>query len=207
MRFMILFQLFGILALNSCRPDYLPPSGYVKHIRNPENGFIQKETVSNLSVEAFYQPPEYIALMQSKPGEVNEKDIENTIERYANFYQFLVSIKPDNNIPVDEQLIKIVESEDSFRIKKEYMLYRLQHCFSLISEHDTLPCAFYHAQPGGKIDNAYHFIVAFEKSTPNAVLKRSQDFKLIYRDPIWFQRNFNFVFNNNFIDNTPKLKL
>ncbi len=208
MRCILLLLLFVAgLSFAACEPDYLSPSGYIRYIRNPEHGFIKKEAANSLSVEAFYQPPTYLALLKSKPGNIDAKQLQEEIERQSAFFQFFVSIRPTRNIPIDEQLAKVSASEDSFRIRKEHMLYRLQNCFTLETEIDSIPCHFYHVQPSGKIDNAYHFIVVFETNPLQSTPLNPTDLKLTYRDSLWVHRQFDFQFSRNSIDNSPKLKL
>lgn len=203
-----LFILFcGALTLYRCHPEYLTPDAYVEYIRNPKNGFVQQESLGGITVEAFYQPPPYTAIINLNEENTKSIDIQHAIDRNAQFYQFLVSIRSTSNLPIDERLAAVNTSQDSFRIKKECMMYRMQNCFTIVLERDSLPCIFYQAQPTGKIDNAYHFIVVFESDSSALNMKRAKDWKLLYRDSLWFHRQFEFVYNKQLLENIPQLKL
>lgn len=208
MRFRYTILLLSSLAVCYCQTNLLSPVEYVAFIRASENGFIQTESLTNFTVEAFYQPALYVALMQSSPEGIKEEPLNASTRRFENFYQFLVSIRCSTNSPIDEQLGKLCISKDSFQIKKEIMLYRLQNYFTLVQGADSLACTFYHAQPSGKVDNAYHFMVVFETNDKLRYSdKKEVDLKLMYKDPLWFQRDFTFVFSHNTIQNAPKIKL
>jgi hypothetical protein len=201
----LLFQTVGILLfLFGCRQDELAPAKYVQYIRNPKNGFIQAQHfASGIAIEAFYQPPAYLALMQAGPGDINKHGLEKVIMEQENFYQFLVSIKSNTNLPIDEQLEKQLGNGLELSKIKDRMFYQMQSSFILIAGKDSLPCTFYHAQPSGKIDNAYHFITVFEKLPSFS----SHDLNLLLQDSLYFGRGFNFYFDSNSIAHTPKLKL
>lgn len=197
----------GLCIFYGCRPDYLKPADYVRYVRDSDNGFIQRQDQADVFIEAFYQPPEYAALMQISPGELSEPRLKKEMEGNSTFYQFMLSLGSATAAPVDEVLTKSNNGAEGFDAKKQKMLYRLQHSFALLAGKDSLRCVFYHAQPSGKIDNAYHFILAFEADSAKIVENKSENLTLVYLDSLWFQKRFDFVFDKNKINQSPGLKL
>lgn len=190
----------------SCTPDDLPPADFVRYIRDPNNGFVERQKQTDIFIEAFYQPPEYIALMQIPPEDLSEFRLKKEIEKNSTFYQFMLSLGSASATPIDEILSKASNGEDGFEAKKLRMQYRLQNGFALITGKDSLPCVFYHVQPSGKIDNAYHFILAFEADSSMVIANRSENLTLVYKDSIWYHKRFDFVFDKNKISQSPRLK-
>lgn len=190
----------------ACKQDYLKPSNYVHYIKDVDNGFIERRDTMDLLLQAFYQPPEYFSLIQMKPGKVDYSLLSENIRRNSNFYHFNLTIGSVSGKPIDEILKNLITNDgESFDIKKQHMLYNMQNYFSLATEKDSLPCTFYHAQLTGRIDNAYHFTLAFEADS--ASQKQSDVLRLIYTDSIWLKRRFDFAFNKNKINQSPGLKL
>ncbi len=206
MRALRIHLLIGLLLVFACQPEHLSPADYIKYVRNPENGFIQQVHVANLMIEAFYQPPNYVALMQSKPGSAVKVSVHKNLERQSGFCQFMVALRATSGLPIDKELAKLSGDPDSLELKKQHMLYRLEKSFTVLTENDSLPCVFYHAQPTGQVDNAYRFILAFESDARALPSNKREGLRLVYRDSLWFHRKFEFVFNQETILNAPKLK-
>lgn len=189
-----------------CKQDYLKPADYIRHVKDADNGFIERRDTLNLFVEAFYQTPEYFSLIQLDPGKIEDALLSENITKNTTFYHFNVTIGSVSGNPIDEILKStIINDEKKFEMKKQQMLYNMQNSFFLKTEKDSLPCAFYHAQLTGKIDNAYHFTLAFE--TDSVLQKQSNVLQLVYKDSIWLQKRFDFNFNKNKINQSPGLKI
>lgn len=207
------FRMIGVgipflCVFFGCTPDILTPSDYIKYVRNPNNGFIERHNhPSGAYIEAFYQPPEYVALTQLRNRVPGDSILSYEIERNSSFYHIFLTIGSESGSPIDELLKKVNDGKQSFEERKQFMLYKAQNCFSLQVNGDSLPCVFYHAQMTGKIENAYHFVVAFEIDSARIGLNQNKDFTLIYTDSIWFQKRFDFAFDKYRIDQSPRLKI
>ena len=189
-----------------CKQDYLKPTDYVHYVKDTDNGFIERRDTMDVLLEAFYQPPEYFSLIHMEPGKIDQSLLATDIARNSNFYHFNLKIASASGKPIDEILKNIVTNDDEpFDTKKQHMLYNMQNYFFLATGKDSLPCTFYHAQLTGKIDNAYHFALAFEADS--ASQKQSDVLRLIYTDSIWLQSKFDFAFNKIKINQSPGLKL
>lgn len=207
MRFQYIILLAGISTWMSCQSEYLSPTDYIKYIRNEENGFIQRHKVGNLVYEAFYQPPAYVALMQSKPGKIAKASIQNSLAKQSEFYQFMFSIRSVSGLPIDDELEKVSGTTDSIEIKKQHLFYRSEKAYTVLIGKDSVSCVFYHPQLTGKVNNAYQFLLVFESEPATEELTEQRDLKLVFRDSLWFHRKFEFVFNKKSIAAAPKLKL
>lgn len=193
---------------SGCSPDSLRPTEYVQYIRNPKHGFIEHHEQSDIFIQAFYQPPEYAALMQIAPEDMNDSLFTAELGRGSSFYHFMLSVGSNSEIPIDEALRKALpQGGASFEDKKIRMLYNIQNSFALVTGKDSLPCVFYHAQSAGKVDNAYHFTLAFESDSSTMKAQRNTDLVLIYKDSLWLQKRIEFVFDKNKINQSPSIKL
>jgi hypothetical protein len=201
----VVFAVLVFWVCPGCRPDSLKPAEYVQYIKKPGHGFVERQEDSGIFLEAFYQPPEYVALTRLKAENLNNSTLSEETNKSAAFYQFVLSVGSAKAVKVDEMLAKIADDGEPFGTKKQRMLYGLQNSFSLLAERDSLPCVFYHAQPSGNIDNAYHFILVFEPGNEKG--RSEENLTLIYHDSIWLQKRLEFVFDKNKINQSPKLKL
>ena len=200
-----LYICIGMTA--GCKPDSLSPADYVQYIRKPDNGLIARQAYSGLTMEAFYQPPEYAALMQIPPAEMNDSLFRAEAESNKSFYRILFSIGSTSPAPIDEVLSQKLGANVLFEASKQRMLYQLQNAFTLFLGQDSLPCVFYHAQLSGKLSNTYDFILAFEADSASARQPLNKNIVLVYRDSIWLQQRFDFVFEKNNINQLPEIKI
>lgn len=199
--------IFLLCIFGGCKPDSLEPADYVRYIRDVDNGFIERQDQPGLFLEAFYQPAEYVALMEVSQENLDDTLFKASIAGNSTFYRFILSIGSVSSMPIDEALQKVNSSDVPFDTRKQRMLYQLQNRFCLLAGGDSLPCVFYHAQPSGKINNAYQFILAFESDSSTIVSDRNKDLKLVYLDSLWCNKRFEFVFDRNKINQSPRLKL
>lgn len=201
-------SLLLLCSLTQCTPDVLSPSEYVRYVRDPDNGFIERQGhPSGAYVEVLYQPPEYIAVTQQRGKSLVSTEIKNEIDQNSTFYHLFLSIGSDSGVPINDILKNAGGVNQSFADKKQQMLYGAQNSFSLLVGSDSIPCVFYHAQLSGNIDNAYHFVLAFEADSSSMIQNKNKDFTLVYNDSIWFQKRFDFTFDRTKIDQSPKLKI
>jgi hypothetical protein len=206
--FCLLCCLMIIAAASNCSSDALKPSAYIQYVKNRNNGFVQHHVLPGGFIETLYQPSEYFALMQLTPEELNDSLLAKEIKQHDQFYYFDVMIGSNSDQTVDDMLKKAVDGkQEIFDKKKERMLYGMQHDFSLVLGQDSLPCVFFLAQQQGKIDNAYHFILAFELDSTQLQLSQNNDFTLVLQDTSWFNKRFEFAFDQQKINQSPKLKL
>lgn len=192
----------------ACSPDQLSPADYLRYVKDQDNGFIKRQDhLAGMFLEAFYQPPEFVSLLAWRRKEIQQEALHAEIEKNSNFYHFFFTIGSNDERPIDEILRKTDIGTKSFDAKRQQMLYQTQPSFSIFLEGDSIPCTFCHAQLSGKIDNAYHFIIAFEPDAATHMRHRNKNLTLVYNDSIWFQKRFEFNFDINKISQSPKLKI
>lgn len=191
-----------------CSQDSLTSANYIRYVKDPKNGFIEKQNLpSGAFVEALYEPPEYVALAQLRNKRTVDSILIAAIDQNSEFYHFFLTIGSESGVPIDELLKKTMGGTFSFEERKQQMLYKAQGCFSLLVNGGSLPCIFYHTQLSGQLANAYHFIVAFEVDPAYERLNQRNDLTLIFNDSIWFQKKFEFTFDRNRINQSPRLKI
>jgi hypothetical protein len=205
MRFQRLIPVLALSVWAQCKPEELSPAAYVKYVRNPDNGFTVQLASSTLTFDAFYQPPAYVALTQLGLGVSDSENRKQAVEHNAAFYQFELRMSSSSRESIDEVLARI--AGDSAVSKRETMLYRLQNKFSLTVGSDSIPCAFFLAQPTGQLDNAYRFMLAFEPNRPRQEKKTEEQLVLIYQDDLWSKQKLRFVFDTKKLNELPALKL
>lgn len=200
----------GMICLwTACAKDQCSPVEYLLYVKNEDNGFIRRQDYpTGAFLEAFYQPPEFISLMALGQQKAVQKEVLNAeIEKNANFCHFFFTIGSNDTQSIDAILQKKDKDNESFDAKKQQMIYQTQSCFSLLLDGRTIPCAFSHAQLDGRINNSYHFILAFELDSAAHTLYRNKNLTLIFNDSIWSQNKFEFDFDIKKISQSPKLKI
>lgn len=205
-RLITIWLMACMYMVGGCKPDGLSPADYVQYVKNPVNGLITRQEHSGIMMEAFYQPPEYVALMQIPPAEIDDSLFRAETESNKPFYHLLFSIGSASAVPIDELLSKKGDADMPFETRKQQMMYQMQNAFLLIIGQDSLPCTFYHTQLSGKLNNAYDFILVFEADSTSVGQPLNDNIALAYRDSIWLQQRFNFLFDKNNINRLPEIK-
>lgn len=202
--------LAAIWLLNSCQKENMAgPLDYMRYVRNPDNGYIKhyNSTNDNLSVTAFYNPLLYVLLSKNKNI---DKDKLRLIEKENNFYQFLLTFSTEKNESIKDHLqnllnAKIGQVGGTYEpTANAYLDFGMQANLKLAFAGDTVPCAFYHAQATGQVDNAFQIIAIFEN---NRAQYRHEDLTLIIDKLPWMGHSIHFVFQKKSIEITPTLKM
>lgn len=202
------FILTAFCAFVSCQKENaVGPLDYLRFVRNPDNGYIKyySNTNDNLSITAFYNPPLYVLLNKSK--NINKLQ---SIDKKTNFYQFLLTFTTKDNEPIKNHLQNLLnpnlaqEGGAYEQSANAYLDFGMQPHLKLAIAGDTLPCAFYHAQATGQVDNTYQIIAIFENYR---TINKHYDLSLIIDKLPWIEHSINFVFQKKSIEITPDLKL
>jgi hypothetical protein len=205
-----IFFLGALLILTqlSCKKDYLSPIPYVSYIKNPLHGFVERHETVGLFLEAFYQPVNYFSLMQLDQKSIDNEEFITRVSNNSFFYHFRFTIGSIDGRPIDE-VIKGVPGFDNPMEKsvKERMLFSMQDQFKLDTDAGLVPCILCLSEQDGKIDNSYHFILAFETDSTAILESTIKKMELIFQDSILLNKEIKFVFDVNKINQSPKLKL
>lgn len=201
--------LLGILLFFACEREDLRPADYMAFSRDPQNGFVKQQQLADIRLKAFYQNPTYFALTQLSPTHISDSLLSAEIERNKYFYHFEFSIGSNSAALIDDVLKTRagMRKEPSYESLKQKMLYSMGQYFSLHVHGDSIPCTFFLAQPNGKIDNAYHFLLAFETEIPIGENQHDPGMILCFRDSIWANQKFTFDFDNTALNQSPRLKI
>lgn len=205
---LILFGLILTCIGQACTERRLTPKEYANYVKDPKNGLIKRcSTTAGVYLEAFYQPPTYTALIQLKRSAMTSALLSEQIEKNNAFHHFMLTIGSTDNLPIHEALTSLKRDTKPLSKKIQHLQYTAQPNFYLLSSRDSIPCAFYHVQSSGSIDNQYHILLAFENKGSQFDQNQEERFTLIFNDSVWFDQKFAFEFDKNKLQQSPKLKI
>jgi|SRR3989339_341374 len=200
--------LILIWACQACSEGNLTPKEYVNYVKDPKNGLVKRCTTdAGVYMEAFYQPPVYTALLQLKNTILTDKALSEQINKNSGFHHILFSIGSAGSQPINETLMTLSENKMPLSEKNHHIQYNAQSSFYLLSNRDSIPCTFYHVQSTGSIDNQYHMILAFENGGSHLDKNLDDHLTLVFDDTFWFDQKFAFEFDQNKLQQSPKLKI
>lgn len=169
--------LFIAVALISCGNKQLLPKDYAAYVRNPENGYIKTANKSNIKIECFYKPVDYVLVITARKNNITtaeyntlKKDLDGSI-----YYEILIyhDKAPDGNT-------------------QSYINYSLENDLLLVNKTDTLKPNSYLVEPYNGVQPYQRVLFSFnaDKAPENySVLIDSTSDKSLLKSKFLYSSN------------------
>lgn len=178
----ILLAAIGILSagLLSCGDSTLDdPDEYTAFIADPERGLSKEKVVNDVRLDVRYQPPEYLALKDSKGS---GKEYAKLLKEYGNGMSFVIHVDSKEG---DEDIMgKGLQGYADYQNRVLLLNFGIKDYVRLKTSDTTL------APVLGTMENTYGLIsgrkllVVFEAKA-SEVLKGAKEFEIVFADPVF----------------------
>lgn len=185
--------------IHGCKPDTLRPDELLSFIRDPRHGLVQISETGNWQLQFQYKPPAAVALI-SLEGSKHAADFERELQNSTGFWDFELIMRPSVSHSIEAIL---PHSADSLETTSNHLAFGMQNNISLWVNGDSIPCTFYHLQPIGKVDNAFHVLLSFER--PQSISDWRQDLLIVLDEPLFGTHPNRFHWSKNDLYELPKL--
>ncbi len=197
-RILLYIVLVISLVIQGCGRESLEPSAFIQWVDQPENRLINEKTVGAFKFIAQYRPLDYMVATALVNNHNHFTSVDSLESKFRNLQYFIIKI--GTNTGNREFLQQSVSGKDEYYERIRYYTSMAQQDILLVDDVDTLPCTLYHFERTYSVSPYNTLLLAFQ-STGKAKNK-----KLIFNDQVLNTGKLIFTFNEDDINNVPKLK-
>lgn len=203
------FLYLFLVLLAGCTSDEVNPGAYLRYVDDEDNGYYSERNNGSVIYTLKYLPPAYNVIRdKTRNGEnILGSETEKEISDIESVYSFLIEIKEKNG----EDILKFgVSSTDEYRERLAFLDVYSAGLFSLVIGGKSINCNHaqfeqtYGAAPYCRINLFFTSEKSCEKcQTPGSF---SEDLIVEFNDIIWGAGKLKFRFEQEKLNNTPRIK-
>ena len=183
---------------------------YAHYLTDTDSGLIQKQSRNKMQFSATYQPIDFVAGKKLEGNERNAVGLEKARQIYLGLQYLNFEIYTEGGAAGQNSLKQLIEKqvrEAKWVETMAYYNFEMQGDLGLISGIDTLPCALYHLEQTGNLDNRMRFLLGFKDDKKLSKPNFPNDLKLYYIDRMVTKDTLYFTFTKDKLNQSPDLKL
>jgi hypothetical protein len=194
-----LFSLLMLLFMQGCGPGKLAPADYVRWVQNPGNGLVKEVITGVVGYEVQFRPAAFIIANEERAQTIAADKAAKRESELGSMYYFTCTLRSNDGTDVLQS--NLIDQQQYYQ-RVNYLSLDAQQDFKLVQANDTIPCAMY------QLENTYgatphlRMLLAFSSKE---ISPKAGNLKLIYHDRIFTDRNLEFEFDEQKINNLPQL--
>ena len=179
----------------------LAPADYINWIEDPSNGLVADKTIGDLTFSVFYKPVEYLVLKDLEADSTLKSKFPKRQKQYDGMDYFSFRIKSNTT---DGELLRMsIKDENEYYARLEYISFKMQNDFKLITGTDTVDCGLYHYERTYGLAPHASFVLGFPKNNDFGTSAK----QLLFEDKLFNKGNIYITIPAEKINSIPKLEI
>ena len=168
-------------------------------VDNTENGLIKGQLIGETNLEVKYTPNEYICVKQNGVNDLTSEKLSEFSKELEGVYQFNLKF---SNTSRKNFLKDQYTNPEEYNTKSMYLSFDMSFDLELVHGFDTVGCSIYHYERTYGNTPYETVLIGFDLKA-----KATEDLQLIFNDRVFGLGRSKFLFENEVIENIPKIKV
>ncbi len=209
----LVFFVFLFVSMSACSffNKEKDPAEYFAWLNDPDNGLIKQKRINGLLLTVKYLPADLLAYQDCKNNKsYTPAQKDSLIKSYSNTMTFLLTVAPDetdSTSVIKDVMYYNLENQEEFQHRAETMNFEMEKYVELKTSDSLIYSpVLTNMENTYSLTNGRNITCVFAPMKNKEEFKKVKEFDFVWDDAI-FQSGLNhFVFDNNSIFSSPRLK-